>query len=1268
MAMTVTATMSGTPANEHIYLWIRVLTNATETGGASVASLNAAGGASVTASLTPNFSGSLPCFALTADNWGGAYTAATSNTIDSGTNDPDDWGAGFGRYTGTVTSGTPLTFGASGVGGGCDYSTWACYEIPASGGTVTIDGSSPVVAAATGAGVKTVTSASFTPPAGSVVVAMVCGGGTGTSGTFTIAVTDTGGGLTWTKRAGNTTAADQNTAVFTATVTGGGGGGAAPVMARQPGSRQFRRRHHRAQMFVPAQAPQPSGVATLQGAGSLSIAATQAAGATLGGAGSVVASVAPPCITGIGGTGAGYFVDSNGNPKFVLGDAAWGLCGNAGRWNSGDWQADYDTYLANRSGQNFTVIYTKPMGTTQNAGINDDGRTFDPLFPFQGGTPSTGVSNANPSSGLTSAYWARIDYMLASALAKGITIFFNAIGYSSDFDSGPGPLAGKSTTEFTAYGAALGARYKNQPNLVWHLADDYFGDNDALITAFMTGVTGAGDTHAVSIENMAESTSRKTLDATQVATAWGAANAQYNFCYSYNVTYYGIEKAYAESSPIPVIQGDGYFYQGNSTYEGGSGAFAFDRAVRQDAWHAISSGARGIIHGSESIWQYASTALAASSTDWYYVHNAPNLRTIMEGLPGWHTLVPDSSSALVTAGRGTHASAFTSGGSGGQYEVKFTDSYVTASRTPDIGSGSTLAVIYLSHGTTITVDQSKMVSGYTATWVDPISGATSSATAGSSYSSTAKGNNSQGDPDWVLVLLGTAAVTVPGAAALGGAGSLTAGAAGRAPATLAGTGSIAAPATGASKATLNGTGSIGTPAVMQSAGATLAGTGSVTAPSVQSAGATLGGAASLTSTSAGQSAGATLAGAGSLNTPATAQSAGATLAGAGSLNTPATAQSAGATLAGAGSITGSGSTASGAGATLPGTGSLAALATQAAPATLAGAGSLATGAVQSSKIMLAGAGSIGTPAVMQGSGTQLGGAGALSTAGVQGAVASLAGAGSIGTPAAVQVAGATLAGAGSLAAIATAAGAVLAGAGSLTSGGSVSSPVTLAAAGSLSGSATGSAGATLAAAGLLSTAATISVAATLAGTGSIAGSGSTAGGSGAALSGTGSLAANESTGPAATLAAAGSLSIAATQLTKTTLAGAGSLTGAGAAAIPGAATLAGAGSLTELAQQQAIAILGGLGAITTRGTIGPTAVLAGRGSLLSAPPISAAAVLAGRGSLTAFGLSQAPIQPGRSTSTSVSEPMASLTAPVVQPMQAVAPTVTSTATSQPGVS
>jgi transposase len=225
--------------------------------------------------------------------------------------------------------------------------------------------------------------------------------------------------------------------------------------------------------------------------------------------------------------------------------------------------------------------------------------------------------------------------------------------------------------------------------------------------------------------------------------AWRGGTGPPAVVYTYAPAYLGTEFAYAEASPIPVFHGDGYFYQGTSA--------TFDRAVRQDTWWALSSGARGAMTGSEAIWTWPSTALADSgsgtSQNWF-VNVAGNIRTAYESLPGWHLLIPDASSVLVTSGRGTRATPFASGGGGGQYEPAFTDSFVTASRVPD----GSLAVIYLSHGTTIGIDQAQMQPGYTATWIDPVTGAKTAATPGASYNSTAKGSNSAGDPDWVLAL------------------------------------------------------------------------------------------------------------------------------------------------------------------------------------------------------------------------------------------------------------------------------------------------------------------------------------------------------------------------------------------------------------------------------------------------------------------------------------------------------------------------------------
>ena len=108
---------------------------------------------------------------------------------------------------------------------------------------------------------------------------------------------------------------------------------------------------------------------------------------------------------------------------------------------------------------------------------------------------------------------------------------------------------------------------------------------------------------------------------------------------------------------------------------------------------------------------------------------------------------------MVTSGRGSH-----SPGNQQFYQWQDTDNYVTASRTP---TGS-LAVIFMSHPSTIKVDTSKLQAGYVARWMDPLTGTQYAATPTSTNGATATYNsgsaqggkgvdNSAGDPDWVLV-------------------------------------------------------------------------------------------------------------------------------------------------------------------------------------------------------------------------------------------------------------------------------------------------------------------------------------------------------------------------------------------------------------------------------------------------------------------------------------------------------------------------------------
>src|SRR6185437_2756618 len=219
------------------------------------------------------------------------------------------------------------------------------------------------------------------------------------------------------------------------------------------------------------------------------------------------------------------------------------------------------------------------------------------------------------------------------------------------------------------------------------------------------------------------------------------------------------EYAYSEvashgaSTLLPVVWGNGWYYAGGSVYS------SADRVSRQEAWWVLTAGARGFVaESNQRLW--SSSAPGSAATQWFFVNNLPAIITTYTSWAQWYNLLPDLSSALVTAGRGTRVTGLGAGGSGTPYEPSFVNSWVTASKTPD----GTLAVAYLPNSTTITVNTALLASGWAASWIDPVTGASTAAGAGPTYNSTAKGTNSQGDPDWVLVFQAPPIGRAPGRA------------------------------------------------------------------------------------------------------------------------------------------------------------------------------------------------------------------------------------------------------------------------------------------------------------------------------------------------------------------------------------------------------------------------------------------------------------------------------------------------------------------------
>lgn len=455
-----------------------------------------------------------------------------------------------------------------------------------------------------------------------------------------------------------------------------------------------------------------------------------------------------PYITGVSApasTQAGYFTDNNGQPRLWVASETWGLPVNAGAWSGsggGTYEQDYDNFFSARAAQGFTVCMTDATWCPTGNGAHS-GNTWDGLTPLTGGvTNPTGAT-------LNSTFWARIDYMFSSAASSGITIGLVIANTGDDVESGYWQDTW-TATQWTNYATLVGTRYASTPNLVWLVGNDSFSpSSDTIFNAVLAGLADAGATQLIAPWYNAECTARYLTD-TDASEDWGVSNAAFNFCYTYNAGYFVLEYAYNEvtrngaANLLPVIWGDGYFYTG-----GGASYYSpTDRAVRQEWWWCLATGARGILGESENVYPWSSgSCVTAVTGNVFFGSIIQNAVAAFTSWTGWWKLLPDLTSALVTAGRGTRVSGYASGGSGGQYEESDANSYVAASKTPD----GTLAVMYLPNHTTITVNTALLASGWTASWIDPVSGTSSSAGAGPTFNSTAKGTNSQGDPDWALV-------------------------------------------------------------------------------------------------------------------------------------------------------------------------------------------------------------------------------------------------------------------------------------------------------------------------------------------------------------------------------------------------------------------------------------------------------------------------------------------------------------------------------------
>lgn len=404
--------------------------------------------------------------------------------------------------------------------------------------------------------------------------------------------------------------------------------------------------------------------------------------------------------------GGRCFVDENGDPVLVRGDAPWSATGDLST-------AQMTTYLEARAAQGYNLVILSATCGAGNGGPHNNGVTFDDVAPFQTGTLT-----------LNEAYWTRVDHWMTECARLGLTtLFYPADGWTVRW--GGALDAGITPAQIRSYSQVVASRYASAP-ILWGGGGDYLPDNgplDAKFQAALDGIRDAGDIRPYVMQTNPGS-NPPAIGHSYESLYW-RERSDWDFIYTYGCGYPEVLASRTEPrwSPKPAL-----FSEFRYLKEFDDNASIGYR--RQFAW-ALTSGSPGVIWGTQD-WQFL-TGWESRLQD-PIIDQCANILDVFESLRWW-TLEPDIH--VVKSGAGTMLKPQNNTHPGNNDRV-------TAAHDD---SGHT--IVYIP--STRTVDLS--VDPLTATWIDPANGIRSSASfSGSTF--TTPGTNSTGDTDWLLLVRG----------------------------------------------------------------------------------------------------------------------------------------------------------------------------------------------------------------------------------------------------------------------------------------------------------------------------------------------------------------------------------------------------------------------------------------------------------------------------------------------------------------------------------
>jgi hypothetical protein len=390
-----------------------------------------------------------------------------------------------------------------------------------------------------------------------------------------------------------------------------------------------------------------------------------------------------------------FITTSKDEPFFWLGDTAWELPHRLNR-------SEVLTYLNSALKHGINVIQIVALAeldglTVANAHGDLPLKDKDPTQPL------TTIGN-NPAVAREYDYWDHLDFIIESAHSLGIYVALLPTWGEYLWDNAGQPADPIFTpSNATLYGEWLGARYRNQDNMIWVLGGDRIPDSEyklSIIRNMAEGLNSAGSTHLKTYHPWGGKSSSEYFhgDTWLDFNSFQSGHATLN-----NPNYKWTSTDYEKKNTKPTIDIESRYEHLPINFNPANGFFdSYD--ARQAAYWSVFAGAFGHTYGHNSVWQmfkkdthptihasiYWEDALDAggrSSLQW--------LRALIEARPMLER-VPDQS--LIT-------------------DALTGEQHITGTR------GNDYAFIYSSTGQSFTVNMGKITGTHVTTyWYNPRKG------------------------------------------------------------------------------------------------------------------------------------------------------------------------------------------------------------------------------------------------------------------------------------------------------------------------------------------------------------------------------------------------------------------------------------------------------------------------------------------------------------------------------------------------------------------